>query len=93
MCLLCACCPFNIQSYRRLWFDACEEPYDWKTPFAGYLPLQGVMAGVEKKIPECFSGLIKWDICTPEAAACGEQSPLKHRSGNIYGFGGKREGV
>lgn len=51
------------------------------------------MTGVEKKIPECFSGLVKWDICTPEVAAYGDQTPLKHRSGNIYGFGREREGV
>lgn len=49
-------------------FDSCEQPYDWKTPFAGYLPAQGVVAGVEK-FPECFSCLIKWDICIPEVEA------------------------
>lgn len=66
-------------------FDSCEQPYDWKTPFAGYLPAQGVVAGVEK-FPECFSCLIKWDICIPEVEARGDQTPSKHRSGNIYGF-------
>lgn len=54
-------------------------------PFAGYLTVRGIVAGVEN-IPECFSCLIKWDICTPEVAACGDQSSLRHRSGNIYGF-------
>lgn len=85
MCLLYAFCPFNIQSCKRLSFDSSQRPYIWKTPFAGYLPAQGVVAGVEK-IPEYFSCLIKWDICTPEVATYGDQTPLKHSSGNIYGF-------
>lgn len=38
------------------------------------------------KILEFLSSLIKWDLCTPEVPACGDQTPLNHRSGNIYGF-------
>lgn len=49
MCLLCAFCPFSIQSCKILCFDSCEQLHVWRTPFAGYLSVQGIAAGVEKK--------------------------------------------